>query len=65
MVCGPAARSDGCVSANPIVVELIRGDALFVPAGWWHHVRGHALNVAVNTMWSPPVVPTMVVAAAA
>ena len=43
--------------ATPLVVELRRGDALFVPGGWWHHVRGHDLNIAVNTMWLPPVVP--------
>ncbi len=42
--------------ANPMSVELCRGDALFVPGGWWHHVRGHGLNIAVNTMWLPPVV---------
>ena len=46
--------------AKPIVVELERGDALFVPGGWWHHVRGGpGLNIAVNTMWSPPVVADM------
>jgi hypothetical protein len=51
--------------AQPIVVELDRGDALFVPGGWWHHVRGGpGLNIAVNTMWSPPVVADMLVAAA-
>ena len=52
-------------NADVIVVELNPGDALFVPGGWWHHVRGHGLNIAVNTMWSPPVVADMVVAAAA
>ncbi len=36
-------------------VELEGGDALFVPGGWWHHVHGHGLNIAVNTMWSPPL----------
>ncbi len=51
--------------AIQVVVELNRGDALFVPGGWWHHVRGHGLNIAVNTMWSPPVVPSMIVASAA
>lgn len=48
--------------AEPVVVELDRGDALFVPGGWWHHVHGHGLNIAVNTMWSPPVVPDMLAA---
>jgi hypothetical protein len=49
--------------ATPIVVELCSGDALFVPGGWWHHVRGHGLNIAVNTMWLPPVVPGIATAA--
>lgn len=48
--------------AELFTVELGRGDALFVPGGWWHHVRGHGLNIAVNTMWSPPVVPDMLAA---
>ncbi|MEO8346895.1 MAG: cupin-like domain-containing protein [Betaproteobacteria bacterium] len=50
-------RFPAFADVNPIVEELSRGDALFVPGGWWHHVRGHGLNIAVNTMWLPPVVP--------
>jgi len=45
--------------ASPLVVELSGGDALFVAGGWWHHVRGHGLNISVTTMWLPPVVPKM------
>lgn len=49
--------------AELLVVELGPGDALFVPGGWWHHVRGHGLNIAVNTMWLPPLVPAMLAVA--
>lgn len=43
--------------ARRFVVQLRRGEALFVPGGWWHHVHGHGVNIAVSTMWLPPVVP--------
>jgi ribosomal protein L16 Arg81 hydroxylase len=42
-------------------VELAPGDALFIPALWWHHVQGLApFNVLVNYWWSsmPAHVPT-------
>lgn len=28
-----------------------RGDALYMPAGYWHHVRSEGFNVAVNFWW--------------
>ena len=35
------------------VAELEPGDALFIPAMWWHHVQSFgALNVLVNYWWS-------------
>lgn len=35
------------------VAELEPGDAIFVPAIWWHHVRAFdRLNVLVNYWWS-------------
>lgn len=35
-----------------ITIELNPGDALFIPALWWHHVQSHAeLNMLVNYWW--------------
>ncbi|MDV6330827.1 cupin-like domain-containing protein [Asticcacaulis sp. 201] len=35
------------------VAELDPGDALFIPYGWWHHVRSlSAFNVLVNYWWN-------------
>lgn len=38
--------------ANALVADLEPGDAIFIPALWWHNVRaGGALNVLVNYWW--------------
>jgi len=39
--------------AHAQVVELNPGDALFIPAIWWHHVRAlDRFNVLVNYWWA-------------
>jgi hypothetical protein len=43
------------------VAELAPGDAVFVPALWWHHVEGLSrFNTLVNYWWSttPAFIPT-------
>lgn len=45
------------------VVELMPGDAVYIPSLWWHHVRGlERFNVLVNYWWStvPKHIPTPV-----
>lgn len=39
--------------AEPLVIDLEAGDALFIPAGWWHHVRSFGRSLAVSLWWSP------------
>jgi hypothetical protein len=37
---------------NALVVDMVPGDALFVPSMWWHHVESlDSLNVLVNYWW--------------
>lgn len=33
---------------RPITVDLHRGDVLFLPVGWWHHVRSLELSIMVS-----------------
>lgn len=38
--------------ANSYSVELLPGDALFIPSMWWHHVEGlEDFNVLINYWW--------------
>ena len=34
--------------AHPITITVSAGESLYLPAGWWHHVRQTGLTVAVN-----------------
>jgi len=45
---------------HALVVELVPGDAIFIPHMWWHHVRSlDALSILVNYWWNeaPPPQP--------
>jgi lysine-specific demethylase 8 len=46
------ACADGAFRALPFhEVELGPGDALFLPAGWWHHVRSLAPSISLSFWW--------------
>jgi len=34
--------------ANPLHISLSAGDTLYLPVGWWHHVRQTGLTIALN-----------------
>jgi hypothetical protein len=36
--------------AQPMVAELVPGDLLYIPRGWWHWVRGHDATISVSGM---------------
>lgn len=37
--------------AQPIELELQRGEMLFIPQGWWHHFESLERAIAVNFFW--------------
>lgn len=39
------------LETRPFECVLCRGDILYIPEGWWHYLRSHGLNVAVNWWW--------------
>ena len=37
---------------NALVIDMVPGDALFIPSMWWHHVESlDNLNILVNYWW--------------
>ncbi|KAL0579685.1 hypothetical protein V5O48_002315 [Marasmius crinis-equi] len=34
--------------AHPIHITVEKGDTLYLPAGWWHHVRQDGVTIALN-----------------
>ena len=37
---------------NAFIVDMVPGDALFIPSMWWHHVESmDSLNILVNYWW--------------
>lgn len=37
---------------KPIVFELQEGDTLYIPPGWWHHVRSLEISMSVSFWWT-------------
>jgi hypothetical protein len=35
--------------AHPIVVDVMPGEVLFIPVGWWHHVEALEMSVSVSS----------------
>jgi ribosomal protein L16 Arg81 hydroxylase len=35
-----------------LVAELGPGDVIYIPRGWWHHVRTLDLSISVNFWWA-------------
>jgi len=35
-------------TAHPIIIRVEAGETLYLPAGWWHHVRQSGLTIALN-----------------
>jgi hypothetical protein len=57
------ARFPRLRDAELLVAELEPGDAIYVPRGWWHHVRTLELGIAVNFWWARGVRRLLVQAA--
>ncbi|GFD86754.1 cupin-like domain-containing protein [Alteromonas marina] len=37
---------------HALVVELLPGDALYIPSMWWHHIEGtESINLLINYWW--------------
>jgi len=46
------ARFPRLARAHPFVAELGPGDTLFIPRGFWHHVRSIEASISVNAWWA-------------
>jgi ribosomal protein L16 Arg81 hydroxylase len=40
--------------AQPIEFVIEPGEILFIPAGWWHHVRALDPSISMNFFWLAP-----------
>ena len=38
--------------AQPYVVDLTKGQTLYMPGMWWHHLRNHETSIAVSFWWA-------------
>jgi ribosomal protein L16 Arg81 hydroxylase len=57
------ARFPRLREAEMFVAELDPGDVIYIPRGWWHHVRTLDLSIAVNFWWASGVRRLLVQAA--
>ena len=54
---GPEAGADAleCFTdlcgSEAVQVDIVPGDALFIPVQWWHWVEGRGENLSVTTFW--------------
>jgi len=35
-------------TAHPLIIDVKAGETLYLPAGWWHHVRQTGVSIALN-----------------
>lgn len=35
-------------TAHPLIIDVKAGETLYLPAGWWHHVRQTGISIALN-----------------
>jgi len=49
------ARYPRFARAEPIDVIVEPGEILFMPVGWWHHVRALDPSISVNFWWAKPI----------
>ena len=49
------ARFPRLRDAEMLVAELDPGDVVYIPRGWWHHVRTLDLSISVNFWWASGV----------
>jgi hypothetical protein len=49
------ARYPRFARAEPIELIVEPGEILFMPVGWWHHVRALDASISVNFWWAKPL----------
>lgn len=49
------ARHPRFAQAAPIELVVEPGEILFMPIGWWHHVRALDASISVNLWWAKPL----------
>ena len=53
VLCIPSpATHPGLANIDAVIVDLLPGDGLFIPEGWWHAVHSAPHTIAVNFWWA-------------